>query len=131
MLYFSPSTGGFYDSRIHAELPADKVEVTAAERDEALNALAPDQRIAAGPDGKPVAAAAPVDDDAALRRLRIRRDRLLRDSDHSQMPDFPIDAGARAAWAVYRQALRDLPASVADPRAVEWPTPPTSCPSTD
>ncbi|PKP99611.1 MAG: phage tail protein, partial [Alphaproteobacteria bacterium HGW-Alphaproteobacteria-13] len=102
MLYFSPATGGFYDSRIHAELPADKVEVTAAERDEALNALAPGQRIAAGPDGKPVAAAAPVDRDAALRRLRIRRDRLLRDSDHSQMPDFPIDAGARAAWAVYR-----------------------------
>jgi len=29
-----------------------------------------------------------------------------------------------AAWAAYRQALRDLPANTADPRNPVWPIPP-------
>lgn len=58
---------------------------------------------------------------AALIRLRIKRDRLLAACDWTQAADAPVD---RSAWAVYRQALRDLPASATDPRAPPWPVQP-------
>jgi hypothetical protein len=38
--------------------------------------------------------------------LRSNRDQLLAASDWTQLPDAPVD---KAAWATYRQALRDLP----------------------
>jgi hypothetical protein len=41
-------------------------------------------------------------------RMRIHRDRLLKESDWTQLPDAPVD---REAWATYRQALRDFPAT--------------------
>ena len=59
---------------------------------------------------------------AALIDLRSTRRYLLKQSDWTQVPDAPVDA---AAWAVYRQQLRDLPANTPDPRNVEWPEPPS------
>ena len=123
MLFFSPSTGGFYDSRV-ASPPADAVEITEAERDAALSALEPGTAIVAGPDGKPLVAARTVDIETATQRMREKRDRLLRASDATQLPDFPMEAAERAAWASYRQALRGLPASITDFDQVDWPTPP-------
>jgi len=41
-------------------------------------------------------------------RLRTHRDRLLAASDWTQVADAPVD---RQAWADYRQALRDFPAT--------------------
>lgn len=58
----------------------------------------------------------------ALRRLRDERNRRLIDCDWTQLPDAP-DA-AREAWAVYRQSLRDLPATTIDPFNPQWPEPP-------
>jgi len=55
-------------------------------------------------------------------RLRIRRDRELSESDWTQVADAPVN---RAAWAEYRQALRDLPEQTVDPRQAVWPEPPT------
>lgn len=40
---------------------------------------------------------------------RIQRNTLLTASDWTQMPDTPMGSGPRAAWATYRQALRDWP----------------------
>ena len=34
----------------------------------------------------------------------------------------------KKAWALYRQALRDLPKVCVDPSAVTWPTPPSKAP---
>ena len=51
------------------------------------------------------------------------RNLRLQASDWTQVPDAPVD---HAAWAVYRQELRDLPANTPDPRNVVWPTPPTA-----
>ena len=39
---------------------------------------------------------------------RFHRDRLLKESDWTQLPDATCD---REAWATYRQALRDFPAT--------------------
>lgn len=44
--------------------------------------------------------------------LRILRNKLLSASDWTQTIDAPVD---QAAWAEYRQALRDLPENTVDP----------------
>lgn len=61
------------------------------------------------------------DDVVASLALRDERNRRLKSSDWTQVPDAPVD---REAWAEYRQALRDLPANTDDPRNVVWPEPP-------
>lgn len=55
------------------------------------------------------------------RKMLRRRKELLDHSDWTQVPDAPVD---QAAWRVYRQALRDLPANTPDPRNVTWPEAP-------
>jgi hypothetical protein len=52
---------------------------------------------------------------------RKRRNKLLSASDWTQVADAPVD---KAAWATYRQALRDISAQAGFPWAVEWPTQP-------
>jgi hypothetical protein len=65
-----------------------------------------------------------IPDEWVWERLRLRRDALLVASDWTQVIDAPVDQNA---WAEYRQALRDLPESVNDPREVVWPeAPPVS-----
>ena len=53
--------------------------------------------------------------------IRAARDSLLAKSDYTQLPDFPGDA---AAWAAYRAALRAIPETFATPADVVWPEPP-------
>jgi hypothetical protein len=57
----------------------------------------------------------------AWENLRTIRDVKLSRCDWTQVPDAPVD---HAAWAVYRQQLRDLPDNTEDPRNPVWPTPP-------
>jgi hypothetical protein len=49
--------------------------------------------------------------------VRAERNKLLADCDWTQLPDASADA---AAWAVYRQALRDI-TSQANPFNIVWP----------
>jgi len=75
-------------------------------------------------DGVPVDRPPPSEEEEiaeAWVRLRGRRDLLLGKTDWTQVPDAPVD---QAAWATYRQALRDLPEQTEDPRDVVWPEPP-------
>lgn len=61
--------------------------------------------------------------DSAMAKLRSERDRLLAACDWTQMPDCSI--AKKTEWATYRQALRDLPATVTDARqTVTWPKDP-------
>lgn len=62
------------------------------------------------------------DEEAAWEALRIERNRTLAASDWTQVPDAPVD---QAAWAAYRQQLRDLPSTTTDPFNVQWPQSPT------
>jgi len=58
--------------------------------------------------------------DSAMAQLRGTRNNLLAQSDWTQIPDCTIPD--KAAWATYRQALRDFPDTVSDARQpVEWP----------
>ena len=54
-------------------------------------------------------------------RIRAERDALLAASDYTQVADAPGDT---AAWATYRQALRDVP-SQSDVDNITWPTEPS------
>jgi len=53
--------------------------------------------------------------------VRQQRGEKLKDSDWTQVIDAPVD---QAAWAVYRQALRDISAQEGFPWTINWPTQP-------
>jgi hypothetical protein len=59
--------------------------------------------------------------DYVWERLRLKRDRLLAETDHRMVSDAPWDT---EPWAAYRQALRDLPDNTSDPREAVWPATP-------
>lgn len=54
--------------------------------------------------------------------VRGQRDSLLVQSDWTQGKD--ISDNVSGPWAVYRQALRDIPKQAGFPWAIEWPTQP-------
>ena len=56
MHYYSKSTGGFYDSTIHASIPEDAVWITDEQHAELLAGQSNGQVIMPGKDGKPVLA---------------------------------------------------------------------------
>ena len=59
--------------------------------------------------------------DRQAAEMRKQRDQLLAESDWTQVSDAPVD---QAAWATYRQALRDIPQQPGFPDNVTWPIAP-------
>jgi hypothetical protein len=62
-----------------------------------------------------------------LLMLRFERDRMLVDSDWTQLPDAPISDAERERWQEYRQALRDMPSDYPNVRSTDeitFPEPP-------
>jgi hypothetical protein len=53
--------------------------------------------------------------------VKTKRNQLLSASDWTQTADAPVD---KQAWALYRQALRDIPEQSGFPENVVWPTSP-------
>ena len=58
----------------------------------------------------------------ASENIRGERNSRLSKTDYTQLTDAPGDT---AAWATYRQALRDIPAQDGFPFTVTWPTEPS------
>lgn len=58
---------------------------------------------------------------SAAASARAERDRRLAACDWTQVADAPVD---RAAWADYRQALRDVPDQPGFPDVIAWPEEP-------
>ena len=56
------------------------------------------------------------------KKYREKRNALLKKSDWTQLPDVP--QATKDAWAVYRQALRELPTQSGFPFSISWPTEP-------
>lgn len=69
-----------------------------------------------------------------LFELRMERDKLLAESDWTQMPDSPLTDSQKTSWATYRQALRDMTDTYStvpltdkghmDESQITWPTKP-------
>ena len=53
--------------------------------------------------------------------VRRSRNQMLTETDWTQLEDSPVD---KAAWATYRQALRDVPTQEGFPWNVQWPEKP-------
>lgn len=53
---------------------------------------------------------------------KTKRNRLLSETDWTQMPDVTL--ATKTAWATYRQALRDITEQSGYPTNIIWPTPP-------
>jgi len=64
---------------------------------------------------------ATIPDDYLIDRMRMHRDDALSRSDWTQLPDATADT---AAWATYRQQLRDFPATWTPAETVDFPDPP-------
>jgi hypothetical protein len=71
---------------------------------------------------------ADMDDDAKAAKdteqaksIRSQRTDKLKDSDWTQVADAPVN---KAAWATYRQALRDITAQPGFPWDTQWPDAP-------
>lgn len=60
-------------------------------------------------------------DEQQAKSVRDDRNRRLAACDWTQLADAPVDD---LAWAVYRQALRDVPNQADFPWTVVWPTEP-------
>jgi hypothetical protein len=60
-------------------------------------------------------------DAAQAAAVRSDRNTRLSASDWTQVADAPVD---KAAWATYRQALRDITAQVGFPWTIDWPAQP-------
>jgi hypothetical protein len=56
-------------------------------------------------------------------RMRLERDRRLAASDWAMTPDAPTD---KAAWATYRQQLRDFPLTWTPGPTADFPGEPTT-----
>ena len=64
---------------------------------------------------------------SGLEELRTYRDYELKTSDWTQVPDGPLDSTTKAAWATYREKLRNLPADAKAPywfTEADWPIAP-------
>ena len=64
---------------------------------------------------------------SGLEELRTYRDDELKTSDWTQVPDGPLDSTTKAAWATYREKLRNLPADAKAPywfEEADWPIAP-------
>lgn len=124
-LYFSSAAGGFFDDEIHDPLPASARPVTRERHAELMHLQGQGKVIAANVDGDPIAIDPPLPDaETRLATIRAIRDRLLQQCDFTQMPDSPLTLAQRTDWAIYRQALRDMPATIENLDAVQWPAPP-------
>ena len=56
--------------------------------------------------------------------LRAERNIFLASCDWTQTLDAPLTETAKAAWAEYRQALRDVPLQNEFPQNIQWPVSP-------
>lgn len=56
--------------------------------------------------------------------VRSERNRLLAESDWTQMPDVPMGSEQKNQWGSYRQSLRDITQQAEFPWNVIWPSKP-------
>jgi len=69
-----------------------------------------------------------ADKQSKAAKVRAQRNKLLSDSDWTQILDAPVD---RNAWAAYRQKLRDITYQAEFPNNVLWPKNPNETVDTE
>lgn len=124
-MYYSKTTGGFYDSDIHDVMPPDVVEISDDEHQRLINGNSAGKIISSDDSGKPVLIEPlPPSNDRLSSMVRSKRDALISVTDYLVMPDYPIAADLLAKVKVYRQALRDVTDQDGFPVEIDWPVNP-------
>jgi hypothetical protein len=67
-----------------------------------------------------------IDTKALETAIILKRDRLLLDSDWTQLPDVPLTPDQKEQWRVYRQELRDITQQPGYPTNVVFPVAPST-----
>ena len=111
---------GFYTEEIHGDkIPTPNIQLT---EDQWLEANSSRCKVVDG-----VHTLDPMTENELLdikyARLRGERDPLLSKCDWTQFADSPLSDDKKAEWALYRQALRDLPNTV-DINNIVYPSQP-------
>lgn len=135
MKYFSPSTCGFYDDKIHItetqdeegnvivvnNMPDDAESITDAAYNLLFAGQAAGKIIVVDENNLPALAdVPPPSNDQLAKQARLKRSSLLAQSDWTQLSDVKADP----AWQVYRQALRDVTKQEGFPNSIVWPEEP-------
>ena len=97
----------------NSNIAGNSIEIDVDENE--LNTLSMNYNVQNG------ALASTLNSAAAWAGVRAQRDLLIAACDWTQLPDVPLNT--KAAWATYRQALRDI-TKQADPKNITWPTSP-------
>jgi len=118
-LYYSLNKDGFYNSESGVPVPLDAIELTKEEYETFLTSMNTDNKKLVLEDGRLTL----TERERIINwnMIRTKRNKLLKDSDHKMMPDYPSD---KEVWSAYRQELRDIPQKDADPNKVLWPEQP-------
>lgn len=56
--------------------------------------------------------------------IRLKRDKLITETDWTQLSDISLSPELKESYRTYRQTLRDLPNTYSDPRDVVFPEKP-------
>ena len=119
-IYYSPTTLGFYDTSVgYNSYPDDIIEIDKETHNILINEMYTNSKEIYVLDGKILLR--DREDTITWNNIRAKRNKLLKNSDHKVMPDYPSD---KEAWGTYRQALRDITKTFTEPNDVIWPTEP-------
>jgi hypothetical protein len=118
-IYFSIENDGFYNSDAGVPIPNNAIEITEEQYNYFIATMNAENKMLVLEDGELVLK--PRQYETSWEIIRQKRNRILSQSDYTQMPDWP---GNKIVWATYRQALRDITTSFSDPNEVVWPKAP-------
>lgn len=105
-IYYSPTTGGFYDTDFaDYALPDDAVEITCEDHQALLAAQTAGSVIQPGGDGRPVAVEPQVDHAAVL---VSQAQALLDANDKTALRLWKSGGSWPPAWQAYDEALREV-----------------------
>lgn len=119
-IFYSPSKRGFYNSEIHAVIPEDKIEISPERHAELMAEQASGKIIVPNESGFPIAQD-PIPQPITWDDIRSKRNRLLADSDWTQLADVSLSPAKKAEFIVYREFLRNVTHTYSNPESVIWP----------
>lgn len=134
MRHVSDPKSGFWDDQLFSPLedgsrnptiPEDAIAINQTEYDKFFKADGPMRfNLITGRFNK--VSLSPPSDEHLWFILRNERDRRLAESDEYVLADrwASMNIDTQSAWALYRQALRDLPNVTEDPTNPNWPEKP-------
>ncbi|MBI2306101.1 MAG: hypothetical protein HYU78_02245 [Rhodocyclales bacterium] len=110
MLFYSESTGGFYDSAIHGgSIPPDAIEITANEHQQLIDAQSNGKRIAADESGRPILQDPPVPALAEVKSIALAA--IDTTAGAARARYITVATGQEATYLMKGQQARDYAAA--------------------